>query len=565
MHDIVIRNGTILDGTGGEAHAGDVAIDGATIAAVGVVNGKGAREIDASGHIVTPGFVDIHTHYDGQVSWDPLLAPSSWHGVTTLVMGNCGVGFAPVRPDRHEWLIGLMEGVEDIPGTALAEGITWEWESFPEYLDAIERIPHTVDIGAQMPHGALRTYVMGERGALREDASDDEIDEMARLTAEAVRAGALGFTTSRTRRHRAADGSFTPTLTASPRELIAIAAAMGRAGGGVFELVSDLQDLDAEFALFREMAATAGRPLSVTINQHDSDPDLFRRLLKLVEQAVDEGVHMRAQVAGRCIGVLMGVETSFHPFLFAPSWQEIAALPGGERSARMADADLRERIVSETAKAGLFQDWHKVFPMTDPPDYEPPPDTSVAAVAERQGRRPEEIAYDLMAANGGRDFLYLPIFNYSQGDLGPTREMLTHPYSLLGLSDGGAHCGAICDASVPTSMLTLWGRDRTRGERLPLPWLVRKQTRETAEAVGLLDRGLLAPGLRADVNIIDFDNLRLHRPEMVHDLPAGGRRLIQKADGYRATIVAGQVTFENGEHTGALPGRLIRGPQQAQA
>ena len=560
MHDLVIRNGTIIDGSGGEPVVGDVAIDGSTISAVGTVDDKGRREIDAGDHLVTPGFVDIHTHYDGQVSWDPLLAPSSWHGVTTLVMGNCGVGFAPVRPDRHEWLIGLMEGVEDIPGTALAEGITWDWESFPEYLDAIEAVPHAVDIGAQMPHGALRTYVMGERGALREDASDDEIDEMARLTAEAVRAGALGFTTSRTKRHRAADGSYTPTLTASPRELVAIAAAMGRAGGGVFELVSDLQDLDAEFALFREMAATSGRPLSVTINQHDSDPDLFRRVLKLVEQAVDEGVHMRAQVAGRPIGVLMGVETSFHPFLLTPSWQEVATLPGAERVARLADPELRERIVAETA-ASSKTNWTKVFPLGDPPDYEPPPDTSVAAIAERERRRPEDVAYDVMIANGGTEFLYLPLFNYSQFDLEPTREMLTHPYSLLGLSDGGAHCGAICDASVPTSMLTLWGRDRTRGERLPLPWLVHKQTRETAEAVGLLDRGLLAPGLRADVNVIDFDNLRLHRPQMVHDLPAGGRRLIQKADGYTATIVAGEVTFEDGEHTGALPGKLIRGAQ----
>ncbi|MFP5325958.1 MAG: N-acyl-D-amino-acid deacylase family protein, partial [Acidimicrobiia bacterium] len=549
MHDLVIRNGTIIDGSGADPRVGDIAIDGGRITAVGAVDARGQQEIDAEGLLVTPGFVDIHTHYDGQVSWDPLLAPSSWHGVTTLVMGNCGVGFAPVRPDRHEWLIGLMEGVEDIPGTALAEGITWEWESFPEYLDAIDRVPHAVDVGTQVPHGALRTYVMGERGAIREDASDDEIDEMARLTEEAVLAGALGFTTSRTKRHRAADGSYTPTLTASPRELVAIAAAMGRTGSGVFELVSDLQDLDAEFTLFREMAATSGRPLSVTINQHDSDPDLFRRLLELVEQAVDEGIDVRAQVAGRPIGVLMGIETSFHPFLFAPSWQQVAALPLADRVTRLSDPDLRERLISEAA--GGFNDFHKLFPVSDPPDYEPAPESSVAAIAERDRRRPAEVAYDLMLADGGTGFLYLPLFNYSQFDLEPTREMLTHPHSLLGLSDGGAHCGAICDASVPTSMLTHWGRDRSRGPRLPLPWLVRKQTRETAEAVGLLDRGLLAPGMRADVNVIDFERLRLHKPQMVHDLPAGGRRLIQRASGYRATVVAGEVTFEDGEHTGA--------------
>jgi N-acyl-D-aspartate/D-glutamate deacylase len=571
VHDLVIRNGTIVDGTGAERRPGDVAVDGGVITAVGEVADGGRRELDAAGHLVTPGFVDIHTHYDGQVSWDPLLAPSSWHGVTTLVMGNCGVGFAPVRPDRHRWLIGLMEGVEDIPGAALAEGITWEWETFPEYLDAIERIPHAVDVGAQVPHGALRTYVMDERGATRDEATPDEIAEMGRLVAEAVEAGALGFTTTRTRRHRAADGSFTPTLTASAAELIGIARAMGATGKGVFELVSDLDDLEAEFGLMRQMAETSGRPLSVTINQHDTEPDLWRELLGLAEGAVADGVPIRVQVAGRAIGLLLGLQSSFHPFIAHRGYQEVAHLPLDERVAHLRRPEVREAILAEDVSGlpGLASfiatGFDRLFVLGDPPDYEPPPEASVAATARRQGVRPEELAYDLLLGNDGRELLYFPLFNYAQFDLEPTRQMLQHPLTVLGLSDGGAHCGVICDASVPTSMLTHWGRDRTRGERLPLEWLVRTQTRDTAAAVGLLDRGVIAPGMKADLNVIDFDRLRLRRPEMVHDLPAGGRRLVQRAEGYRATVVAGEVVWEDGEHTGALPGRLVRGAQPAPA
>jgi N-acyl-D-aspartate/D-glutamate deacylase len=561
VHELVIRGGTVVDGTGAEPATADVAIDGGRITAVGRVSERGRRELDADGLLVTPGFVDIHTHYDGQVTWDPLLTPSAWHGVTTVVMGNCGVGFAPVRPDRHRWLIGLMEGVEDIPGTALAEGITWGWESFPEYLDAVEAVPHAVDVAAQVPHSALRAYVMGERGADGSAATAEEIAEMARLAREGVLAGALGFSTSRTVRHRAVDGRVTPSYSATADELLAIAGAVGSTGRAVFEVVSDLDDLDAECAVFREMAARTASPLSITINQHDSDPDRWRRLLDRIDAAVADGVPMKAQVAGRPIGLVLGLETSFHPLRFSPTYQAIADRPLAERVALLQEAERRDRVLDELATSGFK--WEKTFPLGDPPDYEPAPETSVAAEAARRGARPEAVAYDALLAAGGHGLLYYPLFNYAQLDLEPTREMLTHPHTVLGLSDGGAHCGVICDASVPTFMLTHWGRDRSRGPRLDLAWLVRSQTRDTAAAVGLHDRGVLAPGYRADVNLIDHGALRLHRPEVVHDLPAGGRRLVQRAEGYRATVVAGEVTWQNGEHTGQLPGTLVRGPQPA--
>lgn len=559
MHEMVIRGGTIVDGTGEPRFTGDVAVDRGEITVVGRVEGRGVREVDAAGLLVTPGFVDIHTHYDGQVSWDPLLAPSSWHGVTTVVMGNCGVGFAPVRPDRHDWLIGLMEGVEDIPGTALAEGITWAWESFPEYLDAIEATPHAIDIGTQVPHSALRTYVMGDRGVDGSPASEKDIAEMARLAREAVEAGALGFTTSRTARHRAADGTVTPSFTATPAELLGIAAVVGATGRAVFEVVSDLDDLEAEFAIFRSMSALTGCPLSITINQHDSHPDLWRDLLTLIEGAVADGLPMKAQVAGRPIGLLMGLQTSFHPLQASAAYRSIASKSRDEQVAKLHNRFLRAQVLDEVAGEGFK--WEKTFRLGDPPDYEPAPETSIAAEAARQGSRPEELALDTMLASRGTELLYYPLFNYSQGDLEPTREMLTHPNTILGLSDGGAHCGAICDASLPTSMLTHWGRDRSRGPLLELEWLVRNQTSDTAAAVGLLDRGILAPGFRADLNLIDYERLSLRPPKVVYDLPAGGRRLVQRAIGYRMTMVAGEVTWEDGEHTGALPGTLVRGPQ----
>jgi N-acyl-D-aspartate/D-glutamate deacylase len=562
--DLVIRGGTLVDGTGGPPTSGDVGIADDTIVAVGAVNGVARRTIDADGAIVTPGFVDIHTHYDGQATWDSRLTPSSWHGVTTVVFGNCGVGFAPVHPADHQRLIELMEGVEDIPGTALHEGLDWAWQTFPEYLDALERRPHDIDFAAQVPHGALRLYVMGERGANREPATPAEIDHMGDLVAEAVRAGALGFTTSRTMNHRTSRGEPTPTLTAAEVELVGIARAMGRTGLGVFELVSDFVDVDREFSQFRKMVESSGRPMTISVAQNDPRPDQYRALLGSLEQAAADGLPMRGQVAARPIGILLGLQATLHPFLVNAVYREVADVPLAERVRIMRDPAFRTRLLEaeQTGRKPAFvQRFDKMFPLGDPPDYEPDPADSVAAQAERTGRTPEEVVYDLLLADDGRGFLYFPFLNYTEGNLDAAREMLVHDLTLPGLADGGAHVGTICDASFPTTMLTHWGRDRTRGERLDLPWIIRSQTRDTAAAVGLLDRGTLTVGAKADVNVIDFDRLVARAPQMAFDLPAGGKRLVQRAEGYVATIVSGQVTYEEGEATGALPGQLVRGAQ----
>jgi len=563
-HDLVIRNGTIIDGTGGERFGGGVAIDGGTISAVGAVDGSGRREIDADGRLVAPGFVDIHTHYDGQATWDGQLAPSSWHGVTTVVMGNCGVGFAPVFEHDRERLIQLMEGVEDIPGTALHEGLSWNWQSFPDYLDELDRRPRDIDLGAQVPHGALRLHVMGERGATQQPATPGDIVEMARLAAEAVQAGALGFTTTRTVNHRTSLGEPTPTLRAEADELIGIARAIGRLGTGVLQAVSDFDDLDGEIDLFRRMAAESGRPISVSIAQGPRRPDDWRDELDAFAAATADGVTMRGQVGARAVGLVLGLEASLHPFMYSPVYGEIADLPLPERVALMHDTDLRRRIIEtarvEDTKLGslAIQRYPFIFRLGDPPDYEPDPSTSVAAAAERAGRDPHDVAYDWLLESNGTALLYQPALNWAGGNLDVVGEMLRHPASVPGLSDGGAHVGTICDVSFPTTLLQWWGRDRPAG-RIPLEALVAKQCRMTAEAVGLTDRGVLAPGKRADVNVIDFDGLTLHAPEMVHDLPAGGARLLQRADGYDHTIVAGTEIMAGGESTGAKPGRLVRG------
>jgi N-acyl-D-aspartate/D-glutamate deacylase len=562
--DLVVRNGTVLDGSGGPPLRADVAVAGGVITEVGAVGATGREEIDARGLLVTPGFVDIHTHYDGQVTWDSRLAPSSLHGVTTAVMGNCGVGFAPVRPAHHEMLIELMEGVEDIPGAALHEGLPWSWSSFPEYLDAIERTPHDIDVCAQVPHGALRVYVMGERGARREAATDDEIAAMSELVAEALAAGALGFSSSRTVQHRTSKGEPTPTLTAAEGELRGIAAGLRRAGAGVIEMISDFEDLDAEFDRFCRMAGDAGRPMTISLAQHDGAPDAWRLLLGRIERAAAGGLPIKGQVAPRPIGVLLGLTCSLHPFVACPSYRSIAKLALADRVREMRDPELRSRLLGETVKAGsatvryIARSYHKLFRLGDPPDYEPEASASVAAQAERAGRAPAELAYDLLLENDGREILYFPLHNFSEGSLDAAREMMMHPDTLSGLGDGGAHVGTICDASFPTYTLTHWGRDRARG-RFELPWLVKRQTRDTALAVGLADRGLVQPGMKADLNVIDFARLRLGRPYIVHDLPARGRRLMQTADGYVATIVSGAVTYREGEPTGALPGKLVRG------
>ncbi len=567
MHDLVIKGGKIADGTGEPSFTGDIAISEGKIEEVGGKAGPARREIDADGLLVTPGFVDIHTHYDGQATWDPYLAPSSWHGVTTVVMGNCGVGFAPAKPDSHDWLIGLMEGVEDIPGAALSEGINWAWESFPEYLDALESHPRVIDIGAQVPHGAVRAYVMGERGANNEKATAQDLEEMGRIVEAGIRAGALGFTTSRTVLHRSIEGEAVPGTFADEAEVFAIGQALGRVGSGVFEMASDLMPEGKELDWVRRLSKEVGRPITFALLQNDLDPTQWRRILDITEEANNEGAWIVPQVAGRPAGLLLGLEATIHPFVSHQTYKSIRHLPLKERVAEMMKPEVKAAMLEEKVKYNfplasyITSSFHKLFPLGNPPNYEPAPEDSVKAIAEREGREPSDVAYDLLLASEGKELLYFPLFNYSQFDMDPIYEMLVHPATTLGLSDGGAHCGVICDASTPTFMLTHWARDRDRGKKISLESIVSRQTRETANLYGLRDRGLLRRGMKADVNVIDFDALGLHAPEMVFDLPAQGRRLVQRATGYRETIVSGEVTFQNGEATGALPGRLIRGEQ----
>jgi len=568
MHDLVIRNGKIVDGTGAPAFIGDIAIDGDLIASVGGQAGTGRREIDASGLLVTPGFVDIHTHYDGQVTWDPYLSPSSWHGVTTLVMGNCGVGFAPVEPGKQEFLIGLMEGVEDIPGAALAEGIKWSWESFPEYLDAIEKMQRVIDVGAQVPHGAVRAYVMGERGAHNEEATEEDITRMAALVREAIRAGALGFSTSRTMLHRAKNKEVVPGTFASEAELLGIGRALRAAGHGVFEMASDMAGPDATMEWMIKLTRETGLPITFAMGQGDQNPDGWRRMLDRVKKYNAEGAHLAPQISPRPTGMLMGLQSSLHPFITHPTYhRELAQLPIDERVAEMRKPEVRARILAEEPGTKdrvtryLVTNFAKYFRLGDPPDYEPAPETSIAARAQRAGKSAAELTYELLLERNGREMLYVPFSNYAAYNLDAVREMMTDTTTTLGLSDGGAHCGLICDASMPTYLLTHWVRDRSRGERLPVEFVVKRQTADTAKLYGLNDRGTLKPGLKADVNAIDLDGLRLHAPEMVFDLPAGGRRLVQRVDGYKHTVVSGKVTYADGQPTGAMPGRLIRGPQ----
>jgi N-acyl-D-aspartate/D-glutamate deacylase len=564
-YDLVIRGGEVIDGTGEPARRADVAIVGSLIAEVGSCDGSARRVIEADGLTITPGFVDIHTHYDGQATWDDRMIPSSWHGVTTVVAGNCGVGFAPVHGADHDRLIELMEGVEDIPGSALHEGLRWDWSSFPEFMAAVEPRSFDVDVALQVPHAALRLHVMGERGAQREPATDDDIVEMAWRARQAIEAGALGFTTSRTRNHRSSSGEFTPTLTADSKELLGIAAAIGESGLGVLQAVSDFTDVEGEFGLFRRMAEVSGRPLSFTLLAHRRD--VWRRQLELLDEANAAGVTMRGQVAPRAVGLLLGLECTLHPLMANPVYREVAGKSLTERVAALADPLFKARVFdAETAtdsRAGnVLQGFGEMFELGDPPDYEPQPSASIGERARREGRAPLDLAYDLMLADGGLGMLYRPILNYEDGGLDAAGEMLADAHTVVGLGDGGAHVGTICDASFPTTLLALWGRDRDHG-RLPVPFLVHRQTAATARAVGLLDRGVVAPGFRADLNVIDLPGLAARRPEIRYDLPAGGKRFVQRADGYTATMVAGQITYEQGEATEQLPGRLIRGARPA--
>jgi N-acyl-D-aspartate/D-glutamate deacylase len=561
LHDLVIRNGTVVDGTGGPPVVADVAVEGGVVTAVGEVAGSGHREVDADGLLVTPGWVDIHTHYDGQVTWDPDVTPSNWHGVTTVVMGNCGVGFAPVRPGAQSFLIELMEGVEDIPGTALHEGIDWQWESFPEYLDALDRQPRALDIAAQVPHAAVRAYVMGDRA--HEDATPADIEAMAGLVRDGLAAGAAGFTTSRTILHSSKHG-LVPGTSAATDELIAISDALGEVGHGVVEIVSDDPAGATERAWMVEVARRTGATVTYTLAQTPFNPDGYRAALADADALAGEGLRIVPQVSCRPTGMLFGLQSSLHPFITHPAYRAVAGLPLAERVARLRQPELRAQLLSEqpgTENAiarALMSRWEQIFPLGDPPDYEPSGDRSVAAVAAREGRTPDDVVLDWLLERDGKALLFAPLASYVHQDHEAIREMMTHPRTVLGLSDGGAHCGLICDASMPTFLLTHWVRDRSRGERLSLEQAVHLQTGRTAAVYGMHDRGVIAPGKRADINVIDLDGLRLHAPEMVFDLPAGGRRLVQHVDGYKATFVAGVATMEDGQPTGDRPGRLVR-------
>ncbi len=573
MHDLVIRNGFVVDGTGAPGRLADVVVNDGVITAVvdadsGTGVGEARRVVDATGRLVTPGWVDVHTHYDGQASWDPFLTPSSWHGVTTAVMGNCGVGFAPAAPDRHEWLIELMEGVEDIPGSALAEGITWEWESFEEYLDALDARQYAIDLGAQVAHGPVRGYVMGDRGAANEAPTADDIAAMSDIVERGLRAGALGFSTSRTPIHKSKSGELVPGTHATSDELFGLADALRRAGHGVFQFAPDhaLVPRD-EWPWMTEMARRTGRTVSVNLNQPDEAPDLWREVLELLDQAEADGVPIVAQVAGRNVGLLMCLEGSFNPLDFHPAYAPISGLPLAERVAALREPELRARLAESPGPDSLFErvvtsrldQWWAVA--DGDIDYEPPAEDSIAAVAARTGRPAIELIIDQLTAHDGHGMILTPFFNYAYGDLSFTYEAHQHPGTRMGLADAGAHCGVICDGGTPTFMLTHWTRDRTRGPKLPLEHVIHRQTLQTAELYGLGDRGALLPGRRADINVIDYDRLTFDPPRMAHDLPAGARRLVQKADGYDATFVAGVQTVDHDEFTGELPGRLVRGPR----
>jgi N-acyl-D-amino-acid deacylase len=579
MYDLIIRSGSIVDGTGAEPFIGDVGItDGIIVACTRdgqKLEGEAKREVDAKGLCLTPGFVDIHTHYDAQLTWDPHLTPSGFHGVTTAVVGNCGVGFAPAAPDKHEWLIQLMEGVEDIPGAALSEGIKWDWETFPEYLDAVERAPLAIDVGTQVPHSAVRAYVMGDRGARNEPATPDDIEKMAAIVKEGVAAGALGFSTSRTIAHRALDGEPVPGTFAAEDELFGIGRVLGELGSGIFEVAGagaageDIAAPKKEIDWMRRLSAEIQRPVTFAMVQIDAAPEMWRELLDYAKDATAEGAEIFPQVAGRPFGMLMGLQTERHAWIGRPSYDEIADLPLDARVKELEKPERKAAILAEPAEEGgfgmIWTQYHQLFPLGSPMNYEPSESDSIQEVAKREGRDPAELLYDVMLENDGRATLLVPILNYSYRSCDPIYEMMHHPRAVLGLGDGGAHCGLICDASIPTFMLTHWVRDRTRGPRVPIEFAVQRMTRDTARLFGMSDRGTIEVGMKADLNLIDLENLALELPEAVNDLPAGGKRLMQRAQGYVATFVSGVEIMRNGTPTGAMPGKLVRGEQAAPA
>ena len=589
LHDLVIRNGKIVDGSGKKPFHGDVAIDNGKISAVGIVENPGKKEIDAKGNIVTPGWVDIHTHYDGQVCWDPYLTPSSWHGVTTVVMGNCGVGFAPVKPGDENFLIQLMEGVEDIPGTALHEGIDWEWETFPEFLDAIERKEFVMDLGFMIGHGPVRSYVMGyDRCQNQVDASKDEINQMSEIVEKAINAGALGFSTSRTILHRDVHGVYVPGTEASSEEMKELAFAVDRSGEGTYENVSDWLDQEIEMSWMKEYVEKSDCGLTVLQTNGDS----VKTILYCEEQFL-KGKNVRPQFPGRNVGLMFGLESSLHPFIGHPSYKEISHLPLNERLSIMRDPAFKQKILNESpsfredlqkaakeqksnktkeeikaeAEIGkkLISNYETQFILSDPPNYEPTREDSIAYIAEQRNQSEEEVIYDELIKDNGKSLIYACFTSYENHKLEFVETFYKLKSSVAGGSDGGAHCGLICDASMPTTNLSHWARDRSAGNKIPLELIIRKQTKDTAETYGLFDRGEIKTGMIADINIIDFEKLNVSLPKMIFDLPKGGKRLVQESYGYLATIKSGEVVYENGQATGSLPGQVIRGKQTSEA
>lgn len=567
MHDIVIRGGTIVDGSGGEPFVADVAIDGKTITHIGSVNQMGREEIDARGKVVMPGFVDVHTHYDGQILWEDHIAPSSSHGVTTVIMGNCGVGFAPCRATDRSLLLKVMEGVEEIPQVVMAEGLPWNWETFPEYMDALDQRRTDVDFAAQVPHGPLRVYVMGKRGAAREPANGAELMEMSRLVEEALRAGAIGISSSHINAHRAVDGTLSPCETAAPAEMLALAQGLRNAGTGVIDYISEFPGLafgsTIDFDIMRDMVKLSGRPLAFSLFQMDHIPDDWKKLLELVDRANAEGIAIRGQVASRAIGITYGLDLTHNPFSYRPAYEEIAHLPVAERAAAMREPGRRSRILAEApdhsnkSTLWLLGMVGKMFVIDERFDYERPLSENISNLAAARGISAEEMAYEVLSAGDGASMLYLPITNYTEGSLDNVLEMIRNPNTVVALGDGGAHYGGVCDAAYPTFFLAHWVRDRA-GTRLSLPEAVRALTHEPAISVDLLDRGLLREGYKADVNVIDMERLKVHMPEVRHDLPGGAPRMHQAATGYVATILSGEITLRDDMLTDALPGRLVR-------
>ena len=564
--DIIIKNGTIYDGTGQRSFVSDIFIKNEIIVDIrkSNVNDKCLEQIDANGLIVTPGFVDIHTHYDGQVTWDNYISPSSWHGVTTAIMGNCGVGFAPVHNYDHDRLVTLMEGVEDIPEVVLTEGLEWKWETFGEYLDYISKRSFDIDVGAQVPHGALRLYVMGQRGADREPATEEDIKLMSKLAAEAISIGALGFSTSRTINHRTSEGNLVPQFTAAENELIGISKAIGTTKKGVMQLVTDLIDGRKEYEVYEKMVSESNRPLSITVAQTDANNYEWEDLLGWIEDSADKGLPIKAQVCGRPVGLVLGLSVTLNPFSAHPSFKEISDLPLKEKVEIMSSVNFKKKLISEKPSTNdglilsILRNYNNIYVLEDPPNYEPLIDESLGHQAKKLNIAVDEFLYDSLILEEGKKLLYFPIGNYMDTSLDVAKKMMESRHSLLGLGDGGAHCATICDASFTTHMLTFWARDRVRGPKLDLSWIIKSHTRDNALAMGLNDRGLISKGMKADLNVIDFDNLTLHAPEVVNDLPAGGKRLIQNVEGYTATIMSGRITYRNGIKTGELPGKLIR-------